>query len=114
MNINPIDNIMHIITDKTKSLFGDELEKVILYGSYARNESNDESDIDIAVLLRCTPEEVMAKRHNLVDATIDIDSEYDVYTSYRVIPVCQWERYGDALELYYNIAREGKGYYERV
>jgi predicted nucleotidyltransferase len=32
-------------------LYGDRLKAVYLYGSYARNEADEDSDIDIAVLL---------------------------------------------------------------
>lgn len=33
-------------------MYGDRLEKVILYGSYARGDFNEESDIDFWVVLR--------------------------------------------------------------
>lgn len=35
-----------------QSLYGNELVEVILFGSYARGENYDESDLDFAVVLR--------------------------------------------------------------
>jgi len=45
---------LNIITDKlsqnTKYIFGNKLRKIILYGSYARGDFNEYSDLDIMVL----------------------------------------------------------------
>lgn len=39
------------IQENLKSIYGPKLKLVYLYGSYARNEANEDSDIDIAVVL---------------------------------------------------------------
>jgi predicted nucleotidyltransferase len=38
-------------TETMKNHYGDRLSKIILYGSYARGDFNEESDIDFLVLL---------------------------------------------------------------
>jgi uncharacterized protein len=35
-----------------KSIYGDRLAKIILYGSYARSEQTEESDIDLLVVVK--------------------------------------------------------------
>ena len=51
-------------------LYGQRLKKVVLYGSYARGQANDEhSDIDLAVVLAGT-----------VDACEEIDRMADIFT----------------------------------
>ena len=37
--------------DEMKSLYGDMLYKVILFGSFARNDFRDDSDVDFLVVL---------------------------------------------------------------
>src|SRR5687768_13516879 len=37
---------------KLRDLYGTELEELIIFGSYARGNSNTESDIDFAIVLR--------------------------------------------------------------
>ena len=37
---------------KLQKLYGDELAELILFGSYARNNYHNESDIDFAIVLR--------------------------------------------------------------
>lgn len=47
-----IEQIAHEYKQKLLDLYGDELEKLILYGSYARGDQHDESDVDFAIVLR--------------------------------------------------------------
>jgi predicted nucleotidyltransferase len=35
-----------------KKLYGDKLSKIILYGSYARGEQTEDSDVDLAIILK--------------------------------------------------------------
>ena len=37
--------------NKTKSIMGDSLKQMILYGSYARGDYNEKSDIDIMFIV---------------------------------------------------------------
>ena len=43
--------IIKDFTETMKNHYGDRLSKIILYGSYARGDFNEESDIDFLVLL---------------------------------------------------------------
>ncbi|MFN3967254.1 MAG: nucleotidyltransferase domain-containing protein, partial [Endomicrobiia bacterium] len=40
------------VVDRLRKLYGDNLSKVILYGSKARGDATDDSDIDILVVLK--------------------------------------------------------------
>ncbi len=48
-NINKITSDFKLAMQK---LYGERLENVILYGSYARNEQTEDSDIDLLVALK--------------------------------------------------------------
>ncbi|MCL2223426.1 MAG: nucleotidyltransferase domain-containing protein [Defluviitaleaceae bacterium] len=115
MNQTKIVPAISDITDEAKSLFGDALERVVVFGSYARGDFTDgESDLDIALFLQCDPPEIIAKRNALIDATINIDYKHDIVTSYRIIPVGQWTKHKENSNLYANILNEGVSYYERT
>ena len=53
---------LQVVLKKVKSaaqqLYGDKLNKIILYGSYARGDNTDESDIDIMIVLNCEAGEI--------------------------------------------------------
>lgn len=51
-SINPaIEPIVREFKETLQSLYGDRLVDVVLYGSYARGDYDDESDIDLMVVL---------------------------------------------------------------
>ncbi|MEZ4888565.1 MAG: nucleotidyltransferase domain-containing protein [Chitinophagales bacterium] len=52
--MNTFQNIQPILTDLKQSLqtlYGERLASLILFGSYARNEAREDSDIDILMVL---------------------------------------------------------------
>jgi predicted nucleotidyltransferase len=115
MTNEKISNVMQLVIKEAQSLFGDKLEKVAIFGSYARGDFIEgESDLDIALFMDCEPHDIVKNRESLIDATLHLDTAEDIYTSYRVIPLCQWEIFKDSLDLYVNIARDGVFYYDRT
>lgn len=46
-----LDAVHSDVTRIMRDLYGDRLDKIILYGSYARGDFHDESDVDYLVVL---------------------------------------------------------------
>ena len=87
------------------SVYGDFLDKVILYGSYARGEQTPDSDIDVAVLLKDGITEEM--HDEMIELVVDLELDLGITVS--VVPVeydnyLKWKR---LLPFYKNIDREG-------
>ena len=57
---NQLYDITERIADLSKNTFGEKLDSVLLYGSYARGEETSESDIDIMVLADVNKEELFS------------------------------------------------------
>jgi predicted nucleotidyltransferase len=49
--VKDIQPIIAEFTEQAKAHYGDRLAKIILFGSYARGEAHDESDVDLLVVL---------------------------------------------------------------
>ena len=98
--------------EEAKEAFGPKLHRVILYGSCARGDYDDESDIDIMTILDVPREKVNDELEKSIDISSRIDEEfdYDILLS----PVVQskdiFYRYKDVLPFYMNVIKEGKVY----
>ena len=82
-----IEQILKEFKQKISELYGQRLKKVILYGSYARGQADDEnSDIDLAVVLEG---DVNPCREidRMIDIITEINLEYNVLIS--VYPVSE-------------------------
>jgi predicted nucleotidyltransferase len=44
--------VLHIFKDELKRLYGNNLKNLILFGSYARGDFKQESDVDVLIVLQ--------------------------------------------------------------
>lgn len=86
-------------------IFGDDIQMIILYGSVARNEATEESDIDIAIIMRKDMGEVEKKQFIRWSAEMDI--QYNRVFSIVDIREEQLEKWGEILPFYKNVREEG-------
>lgn len=88
-------------------IFGDNLEKLWLYGSYARGEATTESDIDVMALVKMSREELSAYRRHISEFTSDIDLEYNVLLSVKLQDSETFWKYAEAQPFYANVLKDG-------
>jgi len=72
-----LENIIREFRQKAEKLYGKRLKNIILYGSWARGQATEDSDIDIAVILEgevdpCREIDAM------IDLITDINLDYGV------------------------------------
>jgi len=100
-----IEPILQEFKLKTAKLYGARLKKIVLYGSYARGQANDEhSDIDLAVVLvgNVSP---CKEIDRMIDIITDINLDYDILLS--VYPVSENDYNSVNSPLLLNLRREG-------
>lgn len=90
-----------------KAIFGEHLTAIYLYGSYARNEADDESDIDLIVLLDMPKDEISKHRRTVSNFSSDIDLEYDVLVSIKLQDLQTFTKYKTTLPFFQNVLKEG-------
>lgn len=87
-------------------LYGDRLDRVILYGSYARGDFHVESDVDYLVVLR---DEVVRRGTEIWamgERIGDLCLKYGIHVS--ALPTSAKKYTESELFLYQNVRREGK------
>lgn len=93
--------------EEVKNIYGLCLQKVILYGSYARGDYTQESDIDIMILVNMSDEEIFGKGHELSDATFDYNFDHDIQIMPIVKNMEHFNRWIGAYPFYNNVQKEG-------
>ena len=61
-----------------QKIYGKHLKSVILYGSYARGDYREDSDIDIMILLDLSDIDIKQYRHELAGETFDFNMDHDL------------------------------------
>lgn len=103
-----LDNIYQQVAMLYRSVYGDDIVAIFLYGSYARGNYDEESDIDIVAIVKGERFELQNKLKLIWDKSADVGIENDVVVSPAVIPFDEYEEYKEILPYYMNIRKEGK------
>ncbi len=91
-----------------KAEYGERLEHILLYGSRARGDSADDSDVDVLVVLKGAFDD-RRERRRLSDIAYRVTAEsnrWDTLLSVQVVSTENYDRAG--WPLYRNVRREGK------
>lgn len=102
-----IDSILEQFILRISNLIGERLKKVILYGSYARGDYNQNSDIDVMVLTDFNDEELIEYRMKIRDIACEIELEYDVVISPIVRNIDKYNNRIKVVPFYINVQKEG-------
>jgi len=101
--------LIHQIANEYKAnlqnLYGDELAEVILFGSYARSNNRDESDVDFAVVLRNPNTRTTGEiaKISFVDSRLSL--KYGIMIS--SLPVSLYKKQTSMQGVYQEIRKEG-------
>lgn len=105
-----LNKLLMQITDYSKSVFGDKLKNIILYGSYARGDYTDESDIDVMIMVDMTPEELKKYRWDFSCFCADLNVENDVLITSKLQSEQLFEQWKSTLPFYKNVLKDGVMY----
>ncbi len=107
LTISQISNIYEQMVKCYRNIYGINITDIFLYGSYARGDYNDESDMDIVAIVKGSRSELQQKLTTIWDFSAEVGLENDIIISPAVIPYDEFEKYKDKLPYYMNIYKEG-------
>lgn len=102
-----VSDILYEYAQGIKKIFGKNLKKIILYGSYARGDYNESSDVDILILVDLEDVKIKQKTSELAEYNFEMELKCDLQLSPVVINEEQFEYWSDTLPFYKNILKEG-------
>lgn len=104
---NELNIILKEIVKAYKSVYGDDIVDILLYGSYARGDYSSDSDVDVVAIVRGDRADLQNRLKDVWDVTSDLELEYETILSPTVIPYDEYIKYKEDLPYYRNIAEEG-------
>ena len=104
---NEFDELLKIIADTYREVYGKKVVKILLYGSFARGDNNEFSDVDIVALINDDRKDIQAALKDVWEVSSELELKYDVIVSPTAIPIEEFEKYKNDLPYYKNINNEG-------
>lgn len=100
---NSIKDIIYEFAKDMYHLFGTNMSKVMIYGSYARGDYSKDSDIDVMILVKISEDKI----RNYTDDAADCAFEYMMKYGIDISPVVKNEEY-------FNYWVENPPYYRNI
>ena len=103
-------NILIEVYEACSRSFETAIQDAYLYGSYARGDYHEGSDVDILLTVDIAPDELPRYRAITFEVSGDLSLKYGVVVSITIKPLRQFRRYESVLPYYQNIIKEGVRY----
>lgn len=107
-NAKILEDAKKMIVDSYRDVYGNNLVAVYLYGSYARGDYDEYSDIDFAAIVDGERMMLQKQLKMVWEQTHEFGYEHDIIVSSTVIPYSEFIRYNNILPYYMNILKEGQ------
>ncbi len=104
------DNVRVILSDyknTIEEILGTHLVRIVLYGSYARGDFNQHSDIDVMILANVSQEEISSYADKIYDVTYDFEMEYGVEINPSIQSNAIYDQWKKVYPFFMNIEKDG-------
>lgn len=104
------DNLAVLLEGYRKAVvqvLGERLSRMILYGSYARGDFKQGSDMDIMILADVQPEEISGYADKVYDVTYDFEVQYGMEINPSVQSMQIYEQWKNVYPFFMNIEKDG-------
>lgn len=106
-----IEKVKREATELVKMIMGKDLIKVILYGSCARGDYTQDSDVDIALITTCDRMEVKKYSDKIADISMQLAMKYFAVVNFVCLPYVEFMNKKSWYLYFQNIDLEGEVLY---
>ena len=93
--------------EAVSQILGERLKRIILYGSYARGDFKQDSDMDIMILADIQPEEISNLADRIYDITYDFEVKYEMEINPSIQSIQVYEQWKGVYSFFMNIEKDG-------
>lgn len=101
------NEIIYEFAREVQDILGPKLSQILLFGSYARGDFTEHSDIDVMILVRLSDDEIRIIRNTISDCAFEYLMKYKVDISPVIINDAHFNYWVDSLPFYKNVKEEG-------
>ena len=102
-----ITDIMQQFASSLRKLLGNTLDSVIVYGSYARGDYSELSDVDVMILVTLSEEKIKKISDEISDMAFEYLMKFGVDISPVITNIDHFNYWADNLPYYRNVRDEG-------
>ena len=102
-----IRDVVQEFANSMKMLFGAKLSRIMVYGSYARGDYTDSSDVDVMILVKIPEDQIRDYTDRVSDCAFENLVKYGVDISPVVKNEAHFNEWSDNLPYYRNVRDEG-------
>ncbi len=102
-----ITDIMQQFASSLRKLLGNTLDSVIVYGSYAREDYSELSDVDVMILVTLSEEKIKKISDEISDMAFEYLMRFGVDISPVITNIDHFNYWVDNLPYYRNVRDEG-------
>ena len=107
--------IINKFIEGVNKILGDRVKKIILYGSYARGDFNESSDIDIMISTDLADDELEEYKTKISDYAweIEYNNNFEIDLSPLIKNIDKYNKRIEVIPFYMNVQKEGVVLYGR-
>ena len=102
-----VKNVIEELSTGISSLFPAEKVEAILYGSYARGEADDDSDLDVLFLVESPRDDISSKNWEIGDIASELLLNYGILVSPIVENRVFFQQNAETVPFFRNVKKEG-------
>jgi len=103
-------SILEEVYTACNQVFDKKICDAFLYGSFARGDQHEASDVDILLTVEEAPEALLPYRMALAHICSELGLAHDIMVSATVKSAAQFRQYAGVLPYYQNVLKEGIRY----
>lgn len=111
LNEEIIKKVKEEVADSVRELMGNDLKRIILYGSCARGDYHKDSDIDIALITNCDRLESKKYNDRIADVATQLAMKYFAVVNFVCLPYLEFMQKKSWYLYFRNIESEGEVLY---
>jgi len=109
-----LDALLKEIRETYSTILQDNLVEIVLFGSYARGDAEEYSDVDILIMVDDSAENMKKFDVQLDHVNHELTLKYEILISPLLISFENFVEYREVLPFYMNVEKEGVIIYERT